>query len=134
MGKDMHVLSSSGFSNGYNVGLYAATMEESVFAPCPAGNSPETIRLYDALECGCIPVLLNHEFLRSPNALAEFGFPPFIFLSSWEEFPQLLEKMKVKIAKHPEEIQKMQHACINWWLNYKINIALKIKSKIDNLC
>jgi hypothetical protein len=119
---DLHLLSSTGFSSGYNVGLYSATMEDSIFAPCPAGNSPETIRLYDALESGCIPVSLNHEFLMSYDALGELGTPPFVFLPSWNEFPAFLEKMKEKVNTHPQEIQQMQDDCIAWWENYKKHI------------
>ncbi|QWC95510.1 exostosin family protein [Polynucleobacter paneuropaeus] len=131
--EDLHLLSSNGFSNGYNVGLYSATMEDSVFAPCPAGNSPETIRLYDALESGCIPVSLKHEFLTSPNALGEFGAPPFIILSSWNQFPEFLGEMKQKMLTNPEDIQKMQQDCITWWGNYKNNIAQKIAKRIESL-
>jgi hypothetical protein len=131
--EDLHLLSSNGFSSGYKVGPYAAIMEESVFAPCPAGNSPETIRLYDALECGCIPISLDYAFLKSPNALAEFGLPPFAILSSWDQLPAFLQKMKHKISSNPAEIQKMQDDCTTWWQNYKNNIAQKIAHRIESL-
>ncbi|MEN9862335.1 MAG: hypothetical protein RLZZ601_99 [Pseudomonadota bacterium] len=131
--EDLHLLSSSGFSSGYKVGPYSAVMEGSIFAPCPAGNSPETIRLYDALECGCIPISLDHTFLNSPNALAEFGSPPFITLSSWDKLPVFLEQMKQKISTNPDEVQKMQNDCIAWWGNYKNNIAQKIANRIESL-
>jgi len=130
---DLHLLSSTGFSSGYNVGLYSATMEDSIFSPCPAGNSPETIRLYDALESGCIPVSLKHEFLVSCDALGELEIPPFIFLSSWNEFPAFLEQMKGRIVTHPQEIQQMQDDCITWWENYKKHIAQKIAQRIESL-
>jgi Exostosin family len=130
---DLHLLSSNGFSNGYNVGLYSAVMEDSIFAPCPAGNSPETIRLYDALECGCIPVTLEHEFITSQQALGEFGLPPFCFLKSWDEFPKFLERMKQQLASNPDEIQQMQKDCTAWWENYKKQIAKKITSRIESL-
>jgi hypothetical protein len=131
--KDMHLLSSNGFSNGYNVGLYAATMEESIFAPCPAGNSPETIRLYDALESGCIPISLHHEFIISSDALAQFGKPPFPLLNSWDELPTFLEDMKQQLAIHPEKIQILQDQCIDWWTQYKLNIASRIAERIADL-
>ncbi|WP_162785536.1 exostosin family protein [Polynucleobacter necessarius] len=50
---------SHGFVGGYNVGLYSTIMEDSIFAPCPSGNKSETIRLYDALELGCILIFLS---------------------------------------------------------------------------
>jgi hypothetical protein len=130
---DLHLLSSNGFSHGYNVGLYSATMEDSIFAPCPAGNSAETIRLYDALECGCIPVSLEHEFISSQQALGELGLPPFQFLKSWDEFPNFLMRMKEKFQSSPEEIQQMQNECIAWWRDYKNHIAQKIAYRIESL-
>lgn len=130
---DLHLLSSNGFSNGYNVGLYSATMEDSIFAPCPAGNSAETIRLYDALECGCIPVTLKHEFINSQQALGELGLPPFQFLQSWDQFPKFLSQMKIKLQTNPKEIQEMQNSCTAWWSNYKEHIAKKIALRIEGL-
>jgi len=130
---DLHLLSSTGFSSGYKVGPYSAVMEESVFAPCPAGNSPETIRLYDALESGCIPISLDHVFIKSPSALAEFGLPPFSILATWDELPKFLEKMKQKMMTNPSEIQQMQDDCIVWWESYKKHIAQKIARRIEGL-
>lgn len=130
---DLHLLSSTGFSNGYKVGPYSAVMEEGVFAPCPAGNSPETIRLYDALESGCIPISLDHVFIKSPSALAEFGLPPFSILATWDELPKFLEKMKQKMVTNPSEIQQMQDDCIVWWESYKKHIAQKIAHRIKGL-
>lgn len=37
---------------------YAQMLANTVFAPCPTGNhSPESFRLYEALEAGCIPIV-----------------------------------------------------------------------------
>lgn len=38
---------------------YMATLLDSVFVPCPPGNNVETFRLYEALECGCLPVYVK---------------------------------------------------------------------------
>jgi hypothetical protein len=40
---------------------YCATLLDSVFVPCIGGNNPDTFRLYEALECGCIPIIINDE-------------------------------------------------------------------------
>ena len=95
-GDNLFVLPSTGFAGGYNVGLYSAIMEDSIFAPCPAGNSPETIRLYDALETGSIPISLEHEFLNSKEALGRIGLVPFPLLRSWNELPDFLQAMREK--------------------------------------
>lgn len=132
-GENLYLMPSNGFAGGYNVGLYSAIMEDSIFAPCPAGNSPETIRLYDALELGCIPISLSHEFLLSKDALALIGPVPFPILSSWDELPQFLEQMKAKILTNPSEIGDLQQSCINWWTEFKVAIRNKIAARIQAL-
>jgi len=108
-------------------------MEDSIFAPCPSGNNPETIRLYDALELGCIPISLSHEFLLSRDALASIGPVPFPILSSWAGLPQFLESMKAKTLSNPNEILELQQRCISWWSDYKIAIQKKIADSIAAL-
>ena len=132
-GKDLYVNLSNGFAGGYNVGLYSAIMEDSIFAPCPSGNNPETIRLYDALELGCIPISLPHEFLLSKDALASIGPVPFPILDSWAELPEFLKKMKSRALSDPEKISNLQQSCINWWANFKVSIQSKIAEQIQAL-
>lgn len=132
-GENLYVMSSNGFAGGYNVGLYSAIMEDSIFAPCPSGNSPETIRLYDALELGCIPISLSHEFLLSKNALASIGPVPFPILGSWTELPQFLENMKAKVLSNPNQILELQQRCIHWWSDLKLMMQRKISERIATL-
>ncbi len=110
--QDLLLQPTAYFGQGFNVGLYSATMEYAIFSPCPAGNSPETIRLYDALELGCIPISLKHEFLLSGNALDK---PPFPLLDSWDELPTLLAKYRQAMATDPDSLARLQLECIAWW-------------------
>lgn len=130
-GDNLNVMPSSGFGGGYNVGLYSAIMEDSMFAPCPSGNNPETIRLYDALELGCIPITLSHEFLISKDALALIGPVPFPLLRAWDELPAFLEKMKNTALSNPTEIAALQEKSIRWWADYKQAIQQRIADKIQ---
>ena len=127
---NLYVMASNGFAEGYNVGLYSAVMEDSVFAPCPSGNNAETIRLYDSLELGCIPISLSHEFLLSKDALALIGPVPFPILGSWSELPLFLDDMKAKCLSNPKEILDLQQSCINWWFNFKLAIQEKITARM----
>ena len=132
-GNNLYVMPSNGFAGGYNVGLYSAIMEDTVLAPCPSGNNPETIRLYDALELGCIPISLSHEFLISGDALGLIGAVPFPLLATWEELPKFLEKMKGIAQSNPGEILALQEKCIHWWAEYKQAIRQKISIRIQAL-
>lgn len=108
-------------------------MEESIFAPCPAGNSPETIRLYDALELGCIPISLHHDFLISDKTLAAVGGPPFPLLENWDELPLFLNEMSNLFKGDRDKIEQIQIRSVNWWVNYKNFISDKIFNKINEL-
>ena len=132
-GENLYVMPSNGFAGGYNVGLYSAIMEDSIYAPCPAGNNPETIRLYDALELGCIPISLSHEFLLSKDALASLGPVPFPLLGSWSELPQFLVEMTERLISNPNEIFELQQRCIDWWSSFKMSMQKKIADRIDAL-
>jgi hypothetical protein len=114
---------SAGFSAGFNVGLYSTVLESSIFCPCPAGNSPETIRLYDVLEMGCIPISLRHDFLDSPFAL---GGVPFPVIDSWADLPAFLEEQARIRTTQPERLLDLQRTCIAWWQMKQADIAGRI--------
>ena len=68
---------------------YIASLLDSMFVPCPPGNNPETFRLYEALECGCIPL-----YVKSPGdeiyvemLQTELGL---LAVSTWEEAAALI--------------------------------------------
>jgi len=114
---------SAGFSGGFNVGLYSTVLESSVFCPCPAGNSPETIRLYDVLETGCIPISLRHDFLDSPFAL---GGVPFPIIDSWEHLPRFLAEQQMLREREPQRLVDLQRTVIDWWQMRQAEIAGQI--------
>ena len=131
--KNLRLLSSNGFASGLNTSLYAATMEDSIFAPCPAGNSPETIRLYDALESGCIPITLHHDFISSPLALASIGQPPFPILKSWDQLPSFLAGMSDQLRTDPSSITLLQQETVQWWTNFKISLQSRVLDQMTLL-
>jgi hypothetical protein len=128
--QDILLQPTSYFGKGFNVGMYSAVMEYSVFCPCPAGNSPETIRLYDALELGCIPISLRHPFLSSDLAL---GHPPFPLLDTWDELPALLAEYRTLMAHDPQSLVKIQEACIAWWTLIKATKSCDIAKRLLGL-
>jgi hypothetical protein len=115
-GQDLYMNETSGFAQGFNISLYAAVLENSVFCPCPAGNSPETIRLYDALEAGAIPITLDQRFLHIANP---YQTPPFPVLGSWAELPGFLADARSKMNAQPRYFSEMQQATSAWWKTIK---------------
>ena len=129
-GSNLLMHATPSFANGFNSGLYSAIMEYSVFCACPAGNSPETIRLYDALEVGCVPVSRPHAFLFSEQAL---GGVPFPVLEDWKQLPDFLEQFRQRFVDSREEALQLQQASLNWWTGLKQGLRDKIRHRLFEL-
>lgn len=124
------IQSTEYFNKGFNAGMYSTVLEYSVFCLCPAGNSPETIRLYDALEMGCIPVCLKHPFLFTEHA---FLNPPFCLLDDWTQLPEFLKEQRALMSSKPDHLLQLQRACIDWWSIYKKTMAMRIDRVLYDL-
>jgi len=44
-------------------GHYAVHMHLATFCPCPAGDTPSAKRMFDAIQAGCIPVVLSQDYV-----------------------------------------------------------------------
>jgi hypothetical protein len=121
------VLTTDGFGQGLSVGEYATLMEDAKFALVPGGRCAETIRLYDALEMGAIPITLRHDFLGSAGALPD---APFVFLSSWQD-------LAAWVAANADPIHNVRHIeqqqrCIAWWVALKQVYRRQVAEMIES--
>jgi hypothetical protein len=108
---------------------YAGWLTSSRFALVPGGNSPETVRLYDALEAGAIPIMLKSRFVHEPDALND---PPFILLDSWDQLPAAYAPYAD--AKSPATIaalQEKQRQVLAWWGRFKERQRNKVQALLD---
>lgn len=128
--QDMVLRETSTFNQGYNACYYSMCLEYSLFCPCPAGHAPETIRLFDVLEMGAIPISLKHDFLGNALCLVD---PPFPLIDSWEELPRLLAEFKASFTTDEQAIIDLQSSCINWWGTYKKSISKRIAEELYKL-
>jgi len=98
-------------------------LSSTIFIPCPNGFfHPETYRLYEALECGCIPIVesaYNYYDRLFPNN-------PFIKVNKWVDAKPILKDWKI------EQITKKQQECNIWWLEYKKILQEFISNKITS--
>ena len=119
------VLSTPGFAGGFASHLYGWHLAQTVLAPCPAGNAAETIRLFDALEMGCIPITTRLPFLNEDRA---FRQAPFIFIDHWDEISSLLENSRKLHSIDSLTLEERQLACIQYWRalkeSYRSNIRI----------
>ena len=93
------------------------------FIPCPNGFfHPETYRLYESLECGCIPIV--EDSYQYYDRL--FPKNPFIKVNKWIDAKLIIKDLDEK------KIKSKQNDCIMWWDREKEKIKKFIKEKIVN--
>ena len=135
------------FGQGYPRQQFGDKLSEAVFAPCPKGNNIETIRFYDSLECGAIPVIthspyaqmLIREFVQGKQNLTHhqdhpiepqdrmFDEVPFVLLNDWTEFPDRV----ISLYNQPEKLDQMQQNAIEFWRELKRRKAQHIRRLVD---
>ena len=98
-----------------NTDDYYKILNNSVFAPIPHGYfHPETYRLYEALEVGCIPIIENpfkffDDFL--PNN-------PLPSVNSWEDSSIIIKKY----LENKKELEVLGKKIQDWWIHHKENL------------
>jgi len=96
-------------------------LSSTEFIPCPYGFfHPETYRVFEALECGCIPIV------ESAYDYYDRVFPnnPFIKINIWKEAKPILEEW------NKDQIKKKSEECISWWGKQKTDLQNFVKDKI----
>ena len=97
-------------------------LSSTVFVPCPNGFvHPETYRLYEALECGCIPIVENA--YRYYDRL--FPENPFLKIDKWMETKPAVKEWGTA------QIKKKQEECMTWWAQHKNQLQQFFKNKIN---
>lgn len=117
---------------------YNRIMSDSVFTPCPKGNSVEQYRIYEAIEVGSIPVIcqdnghakerLPPEFHVRPapwpavdRALPSRGDEPhrvscqespILFVDDWKDAPAAM----MAAAANPDALLRRQQELLTWWV------------------
>ena len=96
-------------------------LSSTVFMPCPNGFfHPETYRLYEALQCECIPIVenaYNYYDRLFPNN-------PFIKINKWADAKSMIKEWEIN------QIEKKREECKIWWKEYKNKLQEYIKNKI----
>jgi len=96
-------------------------LSSTEFIPCPYGFfHPETYRVFEALECGCIPIVESaYDYYDRilPNN-------PFIKINIWKEAKPILEEW------NKDQIKKKSEECVAWWAKQKNDLQDFIKDKI----
>ena len=111
---------------------YAAWLSNARFALVPAGNSHETIRLYDALETGAIPIMVLSAFVAAKDALGALGPPPFILLDSWDQLAGAYAPYaETQAPAVIDALEQRRQEIMRWWAAFKAHQQEKIGQLIE---
>lgn len=109
---------------------YLGILARSKIVLCPSGiETPDTFRLYEALEAGCVPVV---DAFATNNQDWGFWFylfgeqPPFPIIPYWDELPNLMPTL---LKEYPENANR----CFAWWQQYKRKIYNKLMSDLKEI-
>lgn len=80
---------------------YAAVMRDTIFCLCPSGTGPNSIRLWEALGFGCVPVIISDN-LRLPGDAA-----------LWESASIHIPEVESEIKALPRLLQSLSIQDIN---------------------
>jgi len=124
------LLPSPGFTQGRAHGDYAHGLASAKVAPCPSGlHTPDTFRLYEALEAGCIPLADG----ATPGGRADDywtyifgGPPPFPVVGEWEHAPATMREI---LDGWPANANRVGA----WWQQWKRDLAYRFHDQLADL-
>ncbi len=114
---------TQGFTQGMNHLDYYMSMVGAKVAPAPSGAViPDSFRLFEALECMCIPIADQRTAKGEVMEYWDWLFgeiTPFPHITNWESLPAYMKEIK---KDYPHNIHKQTA----WWLMWKRNFKLKV--------
>jgi hypothetical protein len=98
---------------------YAATLQNSCFALCPSGSGPNSIRLWEALGYGAIPVILSDQ-LQLPGPADLWQAAAVVVPENQAAVAALPEQLEALASDH-QRLETMQQAGQQLWRRYGLD-------------
>lgn len=120
---------TSGFTQGMPPEKYAACMAAAKVAPCPAGAvSPESFRVYEALEAHTVPIAddLSPAYDSRGYWAALFPDAPFPILTDYTDLPGWIDDL---LADYPRNANRIAA----WWMAQKRRMAGWLRDDLTEL-
>lgn len=119
------VIETPGFIQGLPRDEYLGELAQAWIAPCPSGPAtPDTFRLYEALEAGCLPIA----DATTPDGWTgywnfTYGDVPFPVIDDWSTLPDLMAELL------PDIVSRSNRASA-WWQQHKRELAYALDSDV----
>lgn len=122
---------TEGFAQGLPRAEYLSDLAATKVAPCPSGPAtPDSFRLYEALEAGCLPIADGHTpDPRYPDGYWPLLFgeaPPFPVIDDWADLPK---EVDAALAGWPANATRASA----WWQQAKLTIRRRIAADLESL-
>lgn len=115
---------TGGFAHGMEQSEFRATLAATQYAPCPTGNhSPDTFRMYEALESGATPII-DAMSTKQARGYWSLVFPdghPFVAVDRWGT-------VRDAINQSPTPAESLA-----WWVAWKRDHAWDLAGTIHTL-
>ena len=108
---------------------YLIELSQTKVAPCPSGNyCPDTFRVWEALEAGCIPVVDAYSTVYREPGFWSYLLPeiPFPVVTHWDEFPGVLDTLLSDYTNKSNQI-------FAWWIEYKRTLKKRLEREVEML-
>jgi hypothetical protein len=105
---------------------YISTLLDTVFVPCPGGQNPETYRLYEALECGCIPIIVKEAGSETYQQLLTNNLQ-LLAVSSWGEAVILMRQL----YQDKNMLEAYRNTVLTRWQAWKQRLVGEIKGRLQ---
>jgi hypothetical protein len=102
-----------------DVEQYNTVLSNSVFSLCPEGSGPNTIRLWESMSVGSIPVLFENDWVKPE--ISYFDWSDLAITIKKTEIKDLIEILK---SVSVERIEQMSINCINAYSIFKNQICI----------
>lgn len=123
-------IETKGFTAGLPCEEYVSELASAKVAPCPSGpETPDTFRLFEALELGCVPIADTETPKQKYPDFWEFLFEsevPFTKISDYKSLPGYISDLT---SKYPALNNRVQA----WWIRYKQHLKKTIRDDITKL-
>ena len=103
--------------------VYLEDMYRSVIIPCPEGNNAESFRIYEALEAGCMPLLVDEGRGPSFYPWIQAALPSIVVTRSWEDGLRLFKML----ADQPDAFAERHGRLMNEWSRWKNHLRSVVK-------
>lgn len=106
---------------------YLGILGDSIFVPCPMGNANlESFRLYEALDCGAIPIVERRPWLDYFTQL--FGPHPLPSVRNWSEARKAMDALR----SDPAKLRDKQIEIRDWWRQLESRTSCQVTSIITS--